>query len=129
MFNEMMPMSIGGDSSKFQETKAVTGQNETITINTGLSSVKKFIAYQFLTSWTPNYVQVLMYDADHASDKYVGACIYPGSAYSNVNASLGTRAQTYTASLDISGGTVTIVTQNTDDRYAGKNLKWFWYAE
>lgn len=120
--------TVGG-GAKFQETRAVTGQNDTITIDTGLSSVKKFVAYQFLTSWTPNYVQVLMYDADHASDKYVGACLYSNGTYSSVNASLGTRAQTYTASLDISDGTVTIVSQNTDDRYAGKNLKWLWYAE
>ena len=121
----------GGSGIVTGETATVTAKSEDLTIDTGLSSVKRFWAIMYLTNWNPSYVQMLWYDADNSTTTFSGGCVTTNSnAYNKANVSLGTNATTYGASVvSVSGGTVTIKTASYATEYAGVGLKFKWYAE
>lgn len=121
----------GGSGIVTGETDAVTAKSEDITINTGLSSVKRFWAICYLTNWNPNYIQVLWYDADHDSTTYSGGCITTNAnAYNKANVALNSATNQYGAGIaSVSGGTVTIKTASGNNDYAGVGQKFRWYAE
>ena len=123
----------GGIKVVTDETATVTTTSESITINTGLSTVKRFWAICYLTNWNPNYIQMLWYDADHDSTTYSGGCITTNAnAYNKANVALNSAPNQYGASIvsvNSPSGTVTIKTASGNNDYAGVGLKFKWYAE
>lgn len=119
--------SIGGGTSG--ETEVITSTNQTVTINTGLPSVKRFLLYGYLQDFTPSYYSFAFYDIDYDPTLFQTATIYPSGGYTGSNITLGTavsRAQTINS---VNGGIVTITTDSVDSRYANVGGKFYWWAE
>lgn len=131
MLSELIYTASGGGGGAVSgETDAITSASETITINTGLSTIKRFYAFIYLTDWTPNYLEFVHYDADHSTTTYIGGTNYGPSNYGGLNVTLGTYPNAnYSMKMDApSGGMVTLTTA-VSANYAGTGKKIRWFAE
>lgn len=112
----------GGGNIK-SGTTAATSRNTDIVIDTGLSSVSKFVWWAKRTG-TYAHIQIVMVDNAIYSNKYNANCL--GTSASASNVAFGTQTQNTCMVKSISGGVVTLNTFNSTycDVQAG-----VWYAE
>lgn len=116
------------------EVSSITTTSQQFTINTGLSTITRFVfmgrAYAYY-SGDPKSRQIIAYDADVSTTYYMGAIINKTNALGGV----GTIGGSYPGSssnnsykLDsISGGTVTITSSSVATGAPCDNIHW--YAE
>lgn len=124
MFQEMMIGSSGGSNNgAYGTTTDVQGANQTVTINTGLTSIKRFFIY-YLCNAAATIKCWETYNYDLSSTKYQ-AVNQTSSAATFVEKDIGTASgNTYISQIaSISGGTVTMQT-TTNANSAIKSAWW-----
>ena len=132
MFQEMLAMASGGGSVKSGTVPNTSAAGETVTINTGLSNINKFVLiatpvlssyslYRFAVNWESKDSSYYESTCAFGNGAYGGYAIignYPSESYGK-----------YTWKIQsISGGTITLNTPNSNANYgACKDIRW--YAE
>lgn len=116
-----------GGGCKSGTVNNTTAASQTVTINTGLSSITKFtlVATPSLSSYS-DYRFVLTHDG--GNNYYNSAVIYTNGCYGQ-RGSVGSEANIRAWKLEsISGGTVVVKSPSSDSNYgACKDIHW--YAE
>lgn len=130
---EMDFASAMGGGCKFGNVDNTTSASQTVTINTGLSSITRFVLVATPTvSGYGDYRQVVVWNANNTY--YNAAVIYTNGCYGAVgnigsypNASSGMGAYAWKIQ-SINGGTITLQTSSSNANYgACKDIHW--YAE
>lgn len=107
MFVEALSGSSGGNVKS--GTTASTAQNTDIVIDTGLSTVSKFVWWAKRNGF--NNIQIVNVDNSIFQDKYNSNLL--GTSASSVNVAFGTATQNTVMVKSISGGVVTLHTYNS----------------
>lgn len=112
MFGDMIAMGAGGGGTKGASgTLATSAASETKTIDTGLSSISKFMLHGVSTnsSYQPEQIAIC-YDAS-IPNKYYGVGSYNGNVGKVGQYDFRSSAQTILPTIkSVSGGTVEIIT-------------------
>ena len=144
MMQEMLAAGSGGGGGgcvtgdtvnvSGSEVSSITTTSQQFTINTGLSTITRFVfmgrAYAY-SSGEPKSRHIIAYDADVSTTYYMGAIINSANALGGI----GTIGGSYPGSSSnnsyklgsISGGTVTITSASTASGAPCDNIHW--YAE
>jgi len=98
--------------------------SEEFSINTGLSSIKKFVMWGYQD--TKTRVPVLIYDEDMLGSGYfASATIQTGAVAQKPKVSVGTNPTQYNCSImSVSGGTVTVKQASSADNIFKTNIQW-----
>lgn len=126
MFVEMTPSSGGSGSNIVYGTEPdKSTASEEFTINTGLSSISRFIIWGL----SGNGTSVIIYDKDAiGSNKFSSANIQQGAIAQRPAATIGDDSATYNSSIkSLSGGNVTIKQAKNATNIFKTNIQW--YAE
>ena len=122
-----MDFASSGGGCKFGSIDNTTSASQTVTINTGLSSITRFtlVATPSLSTYS-DYRYVLTYDG--GNNYYNSAVIYTTGCY-GAKGNVGSEASVYAWKFEsISGGTVVVKSPSTNTNYgACKDIHW--YAE
>lgn len=111
-----------GDGGAWHTESGTTSPNQTVTINTGLSSIKNFVLVSSITSSTDVYE--VFYSSDNSAN-YYSAMMRGTTTYGGLYAiGSGTPAVQAWKVASVSGGTIVLNSPNHETHGIQDNISW-----